>query len=168
MEYAEVLHDQRMQLAKAAATDADRVARALDRVNRSVRRHTVHVAMNEALNSDTVCPSAKIGRLSDDLHDWMDREPDDTFADDRPIAGILWRTGRDLGAPCDLGVWETEDWADDEVVYPPGSPYAAYRTTGPSKPASFGEPLWAEQPKAPPLNLPDNQPPQSHGRCEPV
>jgi hypothetical protein len=146
-----------MQLADdRAAAAAQRRTRVLE------RRNTVQVCMNEALETDTVCSPDRIDRLTDDVRDWMDREPEETFADDRPIGGILWRICRDLGLPVDLGVWDHEGWADDEMTQDtPGSPYAAWRGTRPPNPPSFGQLLWTQQPKAPrdDFRLPDNEPP---------
>ncbi|HEX7760157.1 MAG TPA: hypothetical protein VF459_11685 [Caulobacteraceae bacterium] len=141
----------------------ERAAMAAERQERvRERRLTVSVSMNEALNSPTVCPRADIERLSDDFSDWMDREPDETFADQRPIGAILWRACREHGLPVDLGVWHNEDWATDEMAYSiPGSPYAAWRTTRGPNPPSFGQMLWSEQPRGPPpdpLEPADNQP----------
>jgi hypothetical protein len=130
----------------------DRAARAAERQERvRERRLTVSVAMNEALHSPTVCPRSEIGRLSDDLNDWMDREPDETFAKQGPIGAILWRAFREHGLPVDLGAWDNEDWAADEMAHSiPGSPYAAWRATRGPNPPSFGPMLWSEQPREPP------------------
>ena len=126
----------------------ERAAKAAARRERvAQRRNTVHLAMNEAIGDDTVRPKAETERLLDDLDDLLDLEPDETFADERPIGAILWRLCRQLKLPVDLAAWEDEEWAAEEIVArPPDSPYTAYRVI-PRGPAAPDTPIWTQRPR---------------------
>ena len=125
---------------KAQEARAAQAAARRERVNE--RRNTVATGMLELIDDAQVRPVAEIDRLMDDLYDRLDDEPDETFADERPIGAILWRLCRELKLPVDLAAWENEAWAAEEIVErPPDSPYTAYRVT----PRGPDTPIWSER-----------------------
>ena len=126
----------------------DRAAQAAARRERvAQRRNTVATGMLGLIDDSHVRPVCEIERLLDDLHDALDLEPDETFADEGPIGAILWRLCRQLNLAVDLAAWENEDWAAEEIVErPPDSPFTAYRVTR----RAPDTPIWSERPREAP------------------
>jgi hypothetical protein len=60
-----------------------------------------------------------------EVKEWLWDSDDDADFADRPIGEIIARICEDLYIPFDLGHWENEIWAQEEMrTKPPGSPFA--------------------------------------------